>query len=60
VAHVQIGGITIKSLWVVDLDTAAPVVSWPRTARGFPIVEASEPLRAQIDQAVLDAVLAGW
>jgi len=60
VAHVQVGGITLKSLWVVDQDTPTPVVSWPRTARGFPIVEASEPLRAQIDQAVLDAVLAGW
>lgn len=56
VAHVQIGGICIKSLWVVDTDTPMPSVSWPRTARGFPIVEASEDLKARIDKVVLAAV----
>ena len=56
VVHVEIGGIAIRSLWVIDQDTPTPVVSWPRTARGFPIVEASEPLKAQIDQVVLKAV----
>ena len=56
VAHVQVGGICIKSLWVVDTDTPMPSVSWPRTARGFPIIEASPALKAQINKVVLAAV----
>jgi len=56
VVHVEIGGIAIRSLWVVDQDTHTPSVSWPRTARGFPIVEASADLKARIDKAVLEAV----
>ncbi|MDP6953039.1 MAG: hypothetical protein QGF53_09805 [Alphaproteobacteria bacterium] len=56
VAHVQVGGICTKSLWVVDTDTPMPSVSWPRTARGFPIIEASADLKAQINKVVLEAM----
>ena len=59
IAHVDLpGGICLKSLWILGLKGSPEdrVVSWPRTARGFPILTAPADLKDQIDAAVLEAV----
>jgi hypothetical protein len=57
VVHVELGdGISLNSLWVVGLNSPSPSVNWPRTKRGYPIVTASDELRARIDTLVLDSV----
>lgn len=54
VAHVRIGDIAIRSLWIVDIASGKPRVSWPETGKGWPIVEAEPGLKARIDQAVFE------
>ena len=54
VAHVRIGDITIRSIWIVDIARGKPRISWPETGKGYPIVEAGPELKARVDQLVLD------
>ena len=54
VAHVRIGGITIKSLWIVGLASDKPRISWPETGKGWPIVEATPELKAHVDRLVFE------
>ena len=54
VAHVRVGDITIRSLWIVGLASGKPRISWPETGKGWPIVEATPELKARVDQLVLD------
>ena len=56
VAHVVIGPIRLGSIWVVDIASGRPRVSWPQTSRGYPIVEVDQPLRSEIEEAVLTAL----
>ena len=56
VAHVRVDAISIKSIWIVGLKTGKPRVSWPESGKGYPIVEADEPLKSQIDKMILEAV----
>ena len=53
VAHVRVGELLIKSLWVIGLRAGKPRVSWPETARGYLIVEPTQELRLKIDALVL-------
>jgi len=54
VAHVRVGAISIKSIWIVGLKSGKPRISWPESGKGYPIVEADEPLKSQIDRMILD------
>ncbi len=56
VAHVRVGLISIKSIWVVGIKSGKPRISWPESGKGYPIVEADEPLKTEIDKMILDAV----
>lgn len=53
VAEVAIGPVMCGSIYVVECDTEAPRVSWPRTARGYPIVVVAQPLRSMIEADLL-------
>ena len=53
VAHVRIGEITIRSIWIVDIARGNPHISWPETGKGWPIIEATPELKRRIDQLVL-------
>jgi len=55
VAHVEVGPFRIGSLWLVGCESGRPTVSWPRTTRGYPIIEVTDPLRSEIEALVLDA-----
>jgi hypothetical protein len=33
-----------------------PVVSWPKTSRGYGIIEVAEPFRSHLEGAILDAL----
>jgi len=55
VAHVEVGPFRIGSLWLVGCESGKPTVSWPRTTRGYPILEVDDPLRSKIEALVLDA-----
>ena len=55
VAHVRVDAISIN-IWIVEFKTGKPRVSWPESGKGYPIVEADEPLKSQIDKMILDAV----
>ena len=57
-AHVRIGDITIRSLWIVGLASSKPRTSWPQTSKGYPIVEAMPELKARVDRLVLDDIAA--
>ncbi len=54
VAHVRVGEITIRSLWIVGLAGNKPRTSWPETSKGYPIVEADAGLKARIDKLVFE------
>ena len=56
VAHVRVGLISIKSIWVVGIKSGKPRISWPESGKGYPIVEADEPLKSEIDKMILLAV----
>jgi len=56
VAHVRVGPISIKSIWIVGLKSGVPRISWPETGKGYPIVEADEPLKSEIDKMILASV----
>jgi hypothetical protein len=61
VVHVDLpGGIRLMALWVIGLAGShpEPMVSWPRTARGFPILTVPPEMKERIDAAVLEAVSA--
>jgi hypothetical protein len=53
VAHVDVGPFHIGSLWITGLASNTPVPSWPKTARGYPIIKVDQPLRGLIEQAVM-------
>ena len=54
VAHVRIGDLTIRSLWIVGIESGKPRTSWPETGKGYPIIEAGAELKARVDQLVLE------
>jgi len=56
VAHVTVGPFHIGSLWITGLASNAPVPSWPKTTRGYPIIKVDQPLRGLIEQAVMAKV----
>jgi len=56
VAHVRVGPISIKSIWIVGLTSGKPRISWPESGAGYPIVEADEPLKSEIDRMILAAI----
>jgi len=55
VAHVRVDAISIN-IWIVAFKSGSPRISWPESGKGYPIVEADEPLKSQIDKLILDAV----
>lgn len=59
VAVVEVGPVTISSVWISDI-AGKPKVAWPRSARGYPIVSVSDDeLRDEIEGEIADVVL-GW
>ena len=54
VAHVRVGDITIRSIWIVDIASGKPRTSWPETGTGWPIVEAAPDLKSRIDHLVFE------
>lgn len=58
VATVRIGPLRLGSIWITDCETD-PCVSWPRTIRGYPIIEVDAELRIPIEDMLLQAVKAG-
>lgn len=53
VAEVEIGPVMCGSIYIMECDTPAPRVSWPRTARGYPVIVVAQPLRSEIEAALL-------
>jgi len=53
VAHVRVGKLAIKSIWILNVSTS-PRISWPETGRGYPIVEPEPDLRRTIDAMILE------
>jgi hypothetical protein len=53
VAEVRVGPILMGSVYLTGCQTTAPNVSWPRTARGYPIIVVDDPLRSRIEKALL-------
>jgi len=47
VAHVRVGDVTIRSIWIVDIASGKPRISWPETGKGCPIVEAEPALKVE-------------
>ncbi len=59
VAVIQVGPVTIGSLWINDIE-GEPEVAWPRSMRGFPIVAIEDDaLRHDIEAAIVSTVK-GW
>jgi hypothetical protein len=57
VAKLTVDDFHFGSIFVTGL-TTEPKVSWPKTARGFPIIECRSPdKRAELERLILDAVL---
>ena len=56
IAHVRVGDLHIKSLWIVGIAAGRPRISWPETAKGYPIISAEPALQAEIDALILAAV----
>lgn len=60
VAELDIGPVHISSVWIGGLAAGSPFVSWPRSAKGFPIISVtSEKLRQSIEGRIIERV-AGW
>lgn len=60
VAELDIGPVHISSVWIGGLAAGDPFVSWPRSAKGFPIISVtSEKLRQSIEGRIIERV-AGW
>ncbi|HIA02939.1 MAG TPA: hypothetical protein EYN66_13710 [Myxococcales bacterium] len=58
VARVNADGWRFGSIFVLGLESK-PQISWPRSARGFPIVECCDAAkREEIEKVILDAVKA--
>lgn len=54
VCEITIGPVKVGSVWVTGARTTAPNISWPRTTRGYPIIEIEDPdLRSDIEKAIL-------
>jgi hypothetical protein len=53
VAEIKIGPILMGSVYITGAKTTAPNISWPRTARGYPIIVVDDPLRSEIEKALL-------
>ncbi len=53
VAEVKVGPILLGSVYITGAKTTAPNVSWPRTARGYPLIVVDDPLRSQIEKSLL-------
>ena len=56
VSHVRVGKLYIKSLWITGISTGRPMVRWPESGKGYPIVEAEPDLKAEVDHLVLDGL----
>ena len=56
VAHVKIGPISIKSIWITGMASGHPRISWPESGKGYPIVTAEPELKARIDRMILDRI----
>jgi hypothetical protein len=56
VAHVTVGPFHIGSLWINGRAKGRPVVSWPKTTRGYPILDVEAPLKGKIEQVTLAAL----
>ena len=56
VARVVCPPFRFDSIWIVGIASGRPTVSWPRTTRGYPIIEADQPTRGAIERAVLAAL----
>jgi len=59
IAHVRVGKLAIKSIWVLNASSATPRISWPETGKGYPIVEPDPDLRQTIDAMILDHLRGG-
>lgn len=57
VATVEVGPVTVGSIWVTGIDTPAPQVAWPRSGRGFPVATITSPrLREAIEGRLVETV----
>jgi hypothetical protein len=57
VVKLDLHGVRLETLFVVGISTAEPRVSWPKSARGFPIVWIKDPAhRDRIETEILKAV----
>jgi len=55
VAKVSYGPFRFGSIWIMDVDTPTPKVSWPKTARGYNIVECVDAsVRSTIETEILE------
>lgn len=56
VTGVSIGPLHLESIWLLGLASGKPKISWPRTTRGYPIINVDQPLRGKIEQSILMAL----
>ncbi len=59
VSHVRVGKLYIKSLWITGISTGRPMVRWPESGKGYPIVEAEPDLKAEVEHLVLAGLESG-
>jgi hypothetical protein len=53
VAEIKIGPVLCGSVYLTGCQSTAPNVSWPRTLKGYVIIEIDQPLRSRIEKALL-------
>lgn len=59
VATIEVGPVSVGSIWVTGLDSPAPQVAWPRSGRGFPVATITSPkLREAIEARLVEMVRA--
>ena len=56
VCELKIGPVHVGSVWITGARSTAPNISWPRTSRGYPIIQIDDPLRSQIEKTILDGL----
>lgn len=53
VAEVRMGPILLGSIYLTGCQSKTPQVVWPRTVRGYPVIVVDEPLRSEIETALI-------
>lgn len=59
VAEIKVGPILMGSVYLTGCQSRVPNVSWPKTARGYPVIVVDQPLRSKIEEDLLSRLKKG-